>query len=735
MSITHHSKVVASFAKLIMRAKPLVLAMTGLLSMSQAQALLPIPSTLVDSGALANNASSAKTTAHLSAINTDIAKPVSLATKGASTKSAIDTQQPTVKAEQNTNDKLVAAQLPSAQAEQLLARWRKQAEAKNLAQHTTWRRLLYFLDDKNAKLAKGENQSLINNPKFFLSPNGQQDSAAELDAMLVALANQLTSTDKSSNDNTAACRFPARTQWLAQSLDIDQNSLQAKCPKLDQWVQTLDAEQLSVMFAEEYLDNPISAFAHTLLRIDSPKSAADFTQIYHAYAFNDTVDGDADDAFLIYAIKSISGGYNNIIEIDPYPEKLAAYLKEDERDTWTYQLALTPAEVQQIILHIWETEDLDIPYYFTTDNCASEILRLIDVVRPQQHLLSALPYVVVPSDVINLLNQQNLLASSRYTPSDSSVRQAELNQAKLAAKLGYREKLAPSEIDKIKSPSNPASSLLAGGQILAYPKIEVADNNPLDRHPLQRAHIGIGQRGDNAYVDIGLRAGFHDTLDRVSGYPQFFNLEGLKATLRFYDQDDSNNNDRVELQNFTLIQGRSFNPANAAKQGNTWGVNIEATQVNDGSQPEGESHLVGSGAFEYGKSWVFGSPPTSATSQNEYEVSGEMPQQLCYALATGALQGGRGLNNGFRVGAGVNAGCRYQFNKRLRLQAELQLPYWYHGDSNQSEVQSHYWQPISTLGVQYDIDKQQALRLNTSYDWQDRIADNDEVQLSYLRYF
>lgn len=49
------------------------------------------------------------------------------------------------------------------------------------------------------------------------------------------------------------------------------------------------------MFAQEYLDNPLSAFAHTLLRIDSPTSAADPSQIHHAYALNDTVDGNPDD--------------------------------------------------------------------------------------------------------------------------------------------------------------------------------------------------------------------------------------------------------------------------------------------------------------------------------------------------------------------------------------------------------------------------------------------------------
>lgn len=682
----------------------------GLLLSAQVQATLPTPSIILENGALANTAKPI-----IAIANSDENEALTAATTAA-----------TYNATSKTNS------MTTNQAEQLLATWRQQVKADNLAQQTTWRRLLYFFDDKKGLFAKNKNRSLIDNPEFFLSADGRQDSAAELDAMLVALAAQMTTP----SNNSAACRFPARTQWLADSLNIDQSDLQANCPELTKWVAMLDPKQLSVMFAEEYLDNPISAFGHTLLRIDSPKSAADFTQIHHAYAFNDTVDGNAKDAFVIYTLKSLSGGYNNVIQIDPYPEKLANYLKKDERDTWTYQLKLTPAEVQQIVLHIWETKDLDIPYYFTTDNCASEILRLIDVVRPQQHLLSQLPYVVVPSDVINLLQNQDLLASSRYTPSDSSVRQSELNTAKMSAKLGYLES-SKDELNSIKSKTlNSASAMSANEQTLLALPIVNSDNNPLDRHLLQRATVGIGQRGDNGYIDVGLRAGFHDTLDRAIGYPQFFNLQGLKATLRFYDNEDNDdNNEKVELQNFTLIKGRSFNPSNSAKKGRTWGTSIEATQVNDGSQPEGTSHLVGSATFEYGKSWVFGTLPTTALSSNKDSLSGEMPQQLCYALATGAVQGGRGINNGFRVGAGVNTGCRYQLNQRLRLQAELQLPYWYHGDSNQSEVHGHYWQPITMLGVQYDIDKNQALRIDANYDWQDRVADSDDIQLSYLRYF
>lgn len=721
-----HSKLLAidCAPTMVRRRARLPLAIAGLLLTVQAQAFLPTPAELVTTGELAlDNKADAE-------INNNI--------KPNSTSNTDITDQPRTKNTTSGVDNNVSS-ITNTTAEQLLASWREKAKTENLAQHTTWRRLLYFFDDQKNLVGKKKDTSLVDDPSFFLSEKGQQDSGAELDALLVALADELAPThntlvkNNTAKNNTAnnsvLCRFPARVQWLTDTLDIDKTSWQAECPELDEWMQKLAPEQLSIMFAEEYLDNPISAFGHTLLRIDSKASVADPSQIHHAYALNYTVDGDPDDSFLVYAAKSIAGGYDNAIEIDPYPEKLVKYLKDDERDAWTYQLNLTPSEVQQIMLHVWETKSLKLPYYFTTDNCASEILRLIDVVRPQQHLLSRLPYAVVPSDVIQLLNEEDLLANPKYTPADNTVRQAALNQAKAAADMGYQSLTKEIAKDIKSAEHNLASSVSADGKTILNLPIVASNNNPIDRHPLQMVQIAIGQRGDNNYIDVGVRAGFHDTLDRATGFSQFFNLEGLAATLRFYDNDDNSNDnqpDSVVLQNFTLLRGRSFNPVNSAKQGKTWGVSVEATRVNDGSQEDGADHLVGSVGYETGWSWAFGTPSAG---------TGEMPPQLCYTLLSGTGQVGRGINKGFRVGAGVNAGCRYQINNQLRAQAELQLPYWYHGSSDDSNARGHYWQPISSLGLQYDIDKKQALRINANYEWQDRIDANDDIQLSYRRYF
>lgn len=734
------------------RRARLPLTIAGLLLSAQAQAFLPTPAALVMTGELALDANEAidgnlvTKSQNAEPILTTSAKPVVAGTNVVVKVNAESNN--TIKASNAPNIELASSasntkNINDADTQQLLASWRTQAKAKNLAQHTTWRRLLYFFDDQRNLIGKKKDSSIVDDAAFYLSKNGQHDSAAELDALLVALADEMAATSdnrtansklsnptaQNSVQNSVLCRFPARVQWLTDTLNIEKSGLQVDCPELNDWMQKLAPEQLSIMFAQEYLDNPISAFAHTLLRIDSKASVADPSQIHHAVALNYTVGGDSSDNFLVYAIKSMSGGYDNLIEIDPYPEKLAKYLQEDERDAWTYQLALTPVEVQQIMLHVWETKDLKLPYYFTTDNCASEILRLIDVVRPQQHLLSRLPYAVIPSDVVQLLDSENLLASTNYTPADSTLRQAQLNKVKeQRAQLGYHNS-AKQTLNEIKSAQlNPISSISDDGQTLLPRRIAVADNNPIDRHPLQLGFIGLGQRGENNYMDLGVRAGYHDTLDRPSGFPQFFDLEGAAATLRLYDTDNdkAHQPSSVVLQNVTLVRGRSFNPVNSAKKGKTWGASIEATRVNDGSQQDGNDHLVGSLGYETGWSWAFGTPSAG---------TGEMPPQLCYTLLAGTAQAGRGINKGYRVGAGVNVGCRYQINNQLRAQAELQLPYWYHGSSDESNARGHYWQPISTLGLQYDIDKKQALRINANYEWQDRIDAKEDIQLSYRRYF
>ena len=606
--------------------------------------------------------------------------------------------------------KMTAEQAGSLEQQKQIDQLIATAKQKNLATHPSWLRLHYFEPNGHTKSGSARYKSKITNPEFFLSPAGHTDPQAELEAFITA-----TITQGIKGNDSVACRFPARTHWLKTQLGLE--NIQPDCPDFDNWLQALDPQRLSVVFAEEYPNRPVSAFGHTLMLIDSKASLADPKAIDKAHALNDTVAGNPDDSFLVYAAKSAAGGYPNDITIEPYPQKLADYLKTDNRDVWTYELKLTDAEIQQIMRHVYETKDLELPYYFTLDNCASEILRYIDVVRPEGNLLDEFKLAVVPSDVVRLLKKQGLITDQSYFPADKTLAQAKRNNPQIEL---------------------PKSSIDANNRLVPT-QLTPADNNPLNGHELQRVMIGAGAQDDTGYLSLAYRGGFNDLLDRPSGYPQNFHLEAGSIALRVYQDQEPHKGDhnRVELQELAILRGRSFNPINTARSGDSklssWGVNLQATQVKDGSQAKlathddpDASHLVGSFAYEKGISAAFGTPTAG---------SGKLPPQLCYAFGSGLAQVGKGLSHGYRVGAGVNLGCRYQLNSKARVVGELQMPYWYHGDLDSDNRRSHYWQPIVSLGAQYDLAKNQAIRLQGNYQLQDDIEGRDDIQLAYIKHF
>ena len=187
------------------------------------------------------------------------------------------TLQPNISA--NT---VVLANSDQAQLKQQLIALAKQ---KQLATHPSWLRLHYYEETGHKKQGQSPSsvyKSKITNPDFFISKEGKSDPPAELEAFITATIEQ----GKDGNDSVA-CRFPARTYWLKQQLGLEQ--VESDCPDFDTWLQKLDPRKLSVVFAEEYPDRPVSAFGHTLMLIDSAASLADPQAIDKAHALNDTV--------------------------------------------------------------------------------------------------------------------------------------------------------------------------------------------------------------------------------------------------------------------------------------------------------------------------------------------------------------------------------------------------------------------------------------------------------------
>ena len=536
----------------------------------------------------------------------------------------------------------------------------KSQRLADIASSSAWRKLLLL--DKNAKpIAKD---------LHFLLAGG--DTRAELDAIIKAI---------DEHDEKILCDFPARTYFVAEQLGLELDD--GGCDEFWAWATRYDAQALSLTFADEHPNSLGSAFAHVMIKADTKQSLASRTDD-DAFAINYTVARDGANSDAKASMHSLFGGYAGVMEFYDYGEKRDVYLLDDERDIWEYRLNLSTAEVAQIMRHVWEIKDLKRPYFFTHDNCASEILRLIDVVRGSE-LREAVGRVVIPNEVARVLSEKGLVVHSKYLPSKSSIAQAVQNGTSGTIK---------------------------------------SDDNPAHASPTHRIGMSVGyddayhgtDKNDGMTYGLSVRSAYHDVLDRPMGVRQYLDMTLLSLDLR--------HDDRLKVERATLFSTRSYNPANTAKNhdGVAWGQHARFIQVMDASDGDNDDHMVFDVRLEKGKSWTMGQAKVG---------TGRLSDTLCYALGDYGGQVGR-INKGYRVGAGVNVGCIYHASDKVRVMGELSLPVWYH--HNQGKNRTTYIQPALNVGMQYDISATHALRLTGKAE-RGRDDMHKQVALAVLRYF
>ncbi|WP_227431076.1 DUF4105 domain-containing protein [Psychrobacter sp. I-STPA6b] len=624
-----------------------------------------------------------------------------------------------------------------------------QAQQRQLGAEPTWRRLLYLSTSTNQKKVQQQQAQLAElTPSFFVSSQGMLAPQEELEAMLTHM---FSVQDIQRGNDSVQCRFPARTQWLRTQLQISSDELpQADCQEFKAWLSQIQPYQLSVVFAEEYLDNPVSSFGHTVMRVDNAQSAQDHSTDEGAHAVNYTVGGDPNDPFVKYAMKSFYGGYAGVFSVEPYKDKMVQYHQKEGRDTWEYVLNLTPEESRQVMRHVWEIKDLSLPYYFLSNNCAYELLHLINIVRPETDLTQGFSLATIPADIVRRLDEQNLIVATHYRPANMTIAQAQQNLNHDHQPMSNHNSLPPNNLPPNNHSSNTDNAKQSDKQqikpetvtsVITSAMLIPADNNPLEAHELKRVDVGLGVQNSHRYMDVGLRAGYHDALDRSQGYPQYFDYEVLGARVRMglddsQHQPSKQQGQKLQLQELTLVRGRLLNPVNVVKNGKTWGLHMQARQVSEGvGEVDYNQHLVGSVGVEYGYSFAYGQPKVDYQQGQIQRISGERPANICYAMTTAGAQVGKGLANGFRIGTGALVGCQQHWGEKTRALAELSAPYWYHGHHAKSGS-SGYWQPTASLGVQHDLSKNSAIRLQANHTWQPNdLKDNSDIQLAYLHYF
>ncbi len=471
----------------------------------------------------------------------------------------------------------------------------RRARSDKLAERREWQTLLHYrpTPDGTGLISDADD------PRFFLAPTGRTDPQAELAATLHAFFDtQLVGGDP----QPAQCAFRARYQWLKRELAFDDRRLPPQpCERFQQWLRQLDAESATLVFTSAYLNNPASLFGHTLLRLDR-RGQTEQTRLL-AYAVNYAAD-DSGSHGLMYAVDGMTGGFQGKFDIQPYYQLVRTYSDLESRDIWEYRLNLSESRLQRLLEHVWELRDIHFDYYFFRENCAWQLLTLLEAADPTLRLSDAFTLWALPPDTIRLLVRQSGLVGDvtarpargtavrrRYealSPAEQRlarrlrddptvvtqpafVRLAPERQA-LLLELALDERQhrrAGSPKNKTTPPPDPVAYrlLTARNRLPAATPVEIEPyaTRPETGHASRRLGLGLGQRDGTTFLELSARASYHDLLEPDAGYTPDAQIELLSVAIRHYRDSD-----RLSLDRLTLLDITSLPPSNALTPRPAW---------------------------------------------------------------------------------------------------------------------------------------------------------------------
>ena len=607
-----------------------------------------------------------------------------------------------------------------------------QARALKLAERPEWHNLLHY---KPYPLRPGL-RSLADGTAFFNAPDGKINPQAELEATLAAFFSDLQETDKRQNPQ---CSFIARYQWLNQQLGFDSNRLQPQaCKRFNAWRDALNPDEITLVFPAAYLNNPASMYGHTLLRIDA-KDQDEHTRLLaytigYAAATNET-NG------LTFAIKGLMGGYPGSFSIEPYYLKVREYNDIDNRDIWEYRLALTPAEIDRLLMHVWELGPISFDYYFFDENCSYHLLSLLEVARPGLRLTDRFRWWAMPSDTVRaVVSQPGLLKEAIFRPANATIirqRMAALNQhqRKLARRLSNNDIKPGAEQIRQLEPDMQAQVLELGYDYLTYlrstkgdwpeagrlsldllrarsnmdvpdatPLVAVPATRPDQGHDTAKASLGWGSRDGEHYQEFTLRPSYHDQNDPEGGYTRGAQIQFFGLALRHYE-----NGVGTRVENFIPLDIFSLSPRNDYFQPVSWKINAgwSRKRFADGTQP-----LVARLNGGMGRAWDI--------------PSQERPTAMVYAFMDGTVEVSSHYSRHYAVGMGPALGVIGDFNTSWRLNAYARIQRFGLG-------QAHTAAEL-TLVQRFSLGPQTALRLDVA-----RIQEFDQIwtdtRISWQHYF
>jgi len=610
----------------------------------------------------------------------------------------------------------------------------RQAQAQKLAGSRTWQVLLHY-----RPMSYGGWRSEADGWDFFNAGRiGKIDPRRELAATLAAFRRPAVPEDPARPRETQhpQCRFPARWAFLKQALGIDPARFPDQpCPMYGRWRQAIAAEKVSLVYASAYLNSPASMYGHTFLRIS--RATGEGNPLLD-YIINFAADADTDNG-LLYAVKGVAGGFRGRFNTMPYYMKIQEYSNMESRDLWEYELALSPAQIERLVAHAWETGSTHFDYYFLSENCSYFLLGLLEAAVPELRLADRFPGSVIPADTVRVvLDVPGLVRGVAARPSLHAVmmaRKAHLagGETRAADALASEGKLAGPMLAGL-VPARQAAVVDAAYERLRYREggketerfarterdllvlrgrtgvppqpvtVEPSVDAPERGHRTFRVGLGggLGQKRRGAptgsFEELAVRVAIHDHLDSPRGYVADAVLEMGHFRLRF-------DNDRrsAALERADLIHIVSPAPLDSWAPKLSWSARIGGEQVR-ALGCDGWSCLAGGAGAGGGLATHLGRP------------------LLLYALVESELQAGGPLREHHRVGLGGSATAVLRLGSFWHSQVGARWLYYFLGDRRR---------PLSALaGQAFDLGRRAQLRAIAELTGEYR-----EARLEAIAYF
>lgn len=543
----------------------------------------------------------------------------------------------------------------------------------------------------------GSWRSYVDDARFFLSPQGAHDPAAELAATLRALYQ-----NPALGDRHPQCVYPARTRWLKERLALD-DLPEVQCPEFTRWWQDIAPHSAVLVFPAAYLNSPSSMFGHTLLRVDQADVDRQGTVLL-SYALNFGAHIEGMDNSILYAWKGVMGGYPGLFALMPYNDKLSEYSRLENRDLWEYRLNLTPEETGRMIEHVWELKQIRFDYFFFDENCSYRLLELLEIARPGLELTDQFPFTAIPTDTVRAVEQAGLIEAIDYRPSKEKellTRARSLDRRE----QDWVERLAgdPAALDDPAFQARPAErrALMQDaafrltryrqsgkerdedGARTSFRLLQAINRNPPPRLAVERParpeqghrshtwQLGLGSRDHRTFAEYGLRMAYHDLLDNLHGFPIGAQIEILQLKLRQYEGN------HWQLQQLDLANIRSLTPRSGLLKPWSWQVGGGLERV---LGKHGEAQLVGRVGGGAGFTW-----------QLDDELYG-------FALATLRLEQNQDFAAFISPAGGFDAGLLWR-NRLGNLSLETTTDYFANGEVRRRFDLSQHWELADNLGL------------------------------------